>query len=144
MIIEDSKILRKLWEKAKIIIKPLDPIMEESFEVLQPVKFTKAMDSILNSISELPLDEKNHEIFIGKKKYISKLKKKFRMIRDFKSEAIKEHHFKQILQILDIKKNPDDLVIGDFFKVNLAANEKKINDIIAHATGELVLENMLA
>lgn len=82
------------------------------------------MDKILTQISDLPTEEKNHEIFLGKKKEVSDLKKKYKLIKDLKSEAIKEHHFRDILRICGIEKNPQDILLGDFFKVNILANEK--------------------
>lgn len=101
------------------------------------------MDNILTQISDLPQDQKNHDIFVGKKREVSNLKKQFKLIRDMKSEAIKEHHFRDLLKICGIEKNPSDILLGDFFKINVLAKEKQINEIVSHATGELVLENML-
>lgn len=74
---------------------------------------------------------------------MSNLKKQYKIIKDLKSEAIKEHHFRDILRICGIDKNPQDILLGDFFKCNILAHEKQINEIVSHATGELVLENML-
>lgn len=65
------------------------------------------------------------------------------MIRDLKSEAIKEHHLKEIHHIIKLDKDINDVILGDYFNINLLAYEKQINDIVSHATGELVLENMI-
>ena len=49
--------------------------MQTTFEDLQPVQFPKAMDKILSQISDLPAEEKNHDIFQGKKVEVANLKK---------------------------------------------------------------------
>lgn len=112
--------------------------------MMNPVKVSKSLDGILEAIGELEPRFKNHDIFVGKKLEIREIRKKNRLIRDLKSEAIKEHHLKDILIILRLDKNVNDLTIGDFLKLDVLKHEKKINDILSHAQGELVLENMLA
>ena len=69
------------------------------------------MDNILNEINNLDDEYKHNEIFMGKKKEVSWIKKKFRLIWDFKSEAIKEHHLKEILKIIGIEKDPSDIIL---------------------------------
>lgn len=46
------------------------------------------------------------------------------MIRDLKSEAIKEHHLKEIHHIIKLDKDINDVVLGDYFNINLLAYEK--------------------
>ena len=50
---------------------------------------------------------------------------------------------KEILNIIGLEKDPSDILLIDLIRIDLIKYEKKLNDIIAHATGELVLENMI-
>ena len=108
-----------------------------------PVDITKTFDKVQDNLSELPEHLKNHEIIIGKKKDLSKLKKKNRLIRDCKSDAIKKQHLEDILQKIGLDVKVDDLTMGHLLNFDLLKHEKSINDIVSHAQGELVLENML-
>ncbi len=142
-IVEDSKVLRNIWSKVDELWQPFEQEKLTSFNLLNPTKFAKSLDKINNNIGNLPPELKSHDIIQGKRKELSKIKKEFRLIRDLKSEAIKEHHFKEILKIINLKKEPEDIILGDFFKIGVMKFEKPINEIVSHATGELVLENLI-
>ena len=142
-IIGETNTLRKIWSKLNELWSPVNELMETPFEVVNNITITKTFDKILDSISDLKPEFKNHDIFVGKKNEIRKIKKQNRLIKDLKSEAIKEHHFKEILMIIKIDKPISEIIIGDLFKVNIFSYEKRIMEIVSHAQGELVLENML-
>lgn len=143
VIIEDSSALRELWNVVEAIWAPIDTMLEIPYEIANTVKITKQLDEVADKLGDVPEKFKSHEVILGKKKEIQNIKKKNRLIRDIKSDAIKPHHLVDILKILGINKDPTDLLLGDLYSINIAVHEKRINDIVAHAQGELVLENML-
>ena len=143
VIIEDSSTLRELWNIVDSIWVSIDGIMEIPFEIANTVKITKQLDEVVDKLGDVPEKFKMHDIIIGKKREVQSIKKKNRLIKDIKSDAIKHHHLTDILKILNIAKEPNDLLIGDLYNINILVHEKRINDIVAHAQGELVLENML-
>lgn len=58
-------------------------------------------------------------------------KKKFKIIKEFKNDSIKENHMKEILQAIGIKKETKELLLKDFLESEMLQHEKKINDIIS-------------
>ena len=142
-IIKETNNLREIWDNLDKLFIPIEEFMEIPFESMNNTVFTKTLDGILESISMLKPELKDHSIYIGKKKEINKLKKKNKLIRDLKSEAIKKHHLKEILNIIRIQKSPDNLVVGDLFKIDILKNQDKIIEIVSNAQKELVLETML-
>ena len=86
---------------------------------------------------------RTYEAFDTVKNRIGVLKKTNNLISDIRTEAIKERHWRQILKRLNIHKQVNDLILDDFWKINLLSYEKSLNEIIAQASGELVLENYI-
>ena len=49
----------------------------------------------------------------------------------------------KILEEINLNVPIEDLTLGHFMNFDLMKYEKKINDIVSNAQGEMVLENML-
>lgn len=60
-------------------------------------------------------------------------KKINKIIKELKTEAIKEHHWNQILKKIKLIKKYKNLNVGDLYKHNLKKYEKILNDIISNA-----------
>ena len=56
------------------------------------------------------------------------MKKTNNIINDLRTEAIKERHWKSILNTLSIKKSINEMKLGDFWNANLSSKEKKLNE----------------
>jgi dynein heavy chain 1 len=65
------------------------------------------------------------------------------IIQDLRTDAIKDRHWRGILNKLSIRKGVNEMILGDFWNADLLNNEKFIREIITTASGELVLESFL-
>jgi dynein heavy chain 1 len=142
-IIEDLGTLKELWGIVGKVWEPLETVLDTAFNACNPTQQNKVFDQMGEALQDVPQKLRTHPIIVGKRKEIQMLKRKNRMIADIKTDAIKEHHLEEILKKLQIKKPTGDVLVRDLFNLNLEANEKAINEIVAMAQGELVLENML-
>lgn len=142
-IIDDLQTLKELWSLVQKIWEPLDVVLETPFNACNPVQQNKVFDLMSEQLQEVPQKLKSHQIIVGKRKEVQNLKKKNRLMGDIKNDAVKEQHLVEIFKKVNIKKSTADVLVKDIFNLNYEANEKVINEIVAMAQGELVLENML-
>ena len=108
-----------------------------------PVKFHQIYDKLFDDLNSLPNKFRTYEALIYKKNEIQNFKKTNKLLKDLKTDAIKEHHWKNILRKIRLIKKYKNLVVGDLYKHNILLYEKPISEIVALAQGELVLETML-
>jgi dynein heavy chain 1 len=143
VIIEDLQTLKEIWALVAKVWEPLEVMFDTPFNACNPMQHNKTFDGMSEQLQEVPQKLRAHPIIVGKRKEIQGLKKKNRMIGDIKNDAIKDQHLVEIFKKVNIKKAIPDVTVRDIFGLNLEANEKAINEIVAVAQGELVLENML-
>ena len=143
IITEDSAMLKELWSEVDKIWSQLDGLFDALFITSNSVAFTKSLDAISESLNDVSPKFRNHEIVVGKRKEISKLKKKNKIIREIKTEAIKENHLIEIFKRMKIEKSPNEIKIGELMNRDIEAMEKSIMEIVNSAQGELVLETMI-
>jgi dynein heavy chain 1 len=94
-------------------------------------------------MTTLPNDIRQYKAYEITEKKLKTLKKMNVIIGDLRTEAIKDRHWKQILKRLSIHKSINDLILNDLWKAPLLEMEKKLQEIINQATGELVLETYI-
>lgn len=56
---------------------------------------------------------------------------------------MKNRHWKNLLLKLKIKVNFNDLTLGNLWDADLMKNNKVVNEIMAEARGELILEDFI-
>lgn len=67
-----------------------------------------------------------------------------RVIGELKSEAMKQRHWKDLLQKLALKQvGFNELTVAHLVNADLLKCEKVVNDVLAQARGELILEEFL-
>ena len=140
---EDIKDLQEVWGALNTIFAKIDAYKDTPFNGVIPERIKRDLDEALNQMNLLPSKMRTYEAFDTVKNRIGVLKKTNNLISDIRTEAIKERHWRQILKRLNIHKQVNDLILDDFWKINLLSYEKSLNEIIAQATGELVLENYI-
>ena len=123
-----------------IIFSKIDAKKETTFLAINPEKIKKDLDEALNNMDLLSNDIRNYKAYVTTKDRLDYLKKINSIISDLRTEAIKDRHWKKILKILSIHKSVNDLVLNDFWNAKLLDMQKKLQEVINQATGELVLE----
>ena len=142
-IVEDSSNLKEMWIEINKCWNKVDKIMETPVKVSNPPKFRQTYDDILEELNSLPNKYRTYEALVTKKNKINSFKKTNKLLRELKTDAIKEKHWNKILKDIKLMKKFKNLTIGDLYKHNITKYEKKLNEIIMEAQGELVLDNML-
>ena len=142
-ITEESSSLKELWIHIQRCWQQIDKIFETPIKVSNPIKIGQTFDEILELLNGMPKKFLSFEALVVKKKEIAGYKKTNKLLKDLKTDAIKDQHWEQILQKVKLVKKYKNLTFGDLHKHNIVTYEKMIMDIVVLAQGELVLESML-
>ena len=140
---EEIKDLEDVWGELNKIYSKIDEQKETPFAGVNADKIKKDLDEALNKINELPEKYHSYEAFDITKNKLQHLKKMNNLIGDLGTDAIKDRHWKVILNSLNIKKAVKDLILNDFWKADLLKKEKELQETINQAAGELVLESYI-
>lgn len=97
----------------------------------------KSMDGFDNRSRQLP-------VFTEYQALMTKYIKMNKVIGELKSEAMKPRHWKDLLVKLGLKQvGFNELTVAHLVNADLNKNEKVVNEILAQARGELILEEFL-
>lgn len=142
-IVEDSTNLKELWHHIHKAWSQVDKIMETQLKVSNPTKYHQTYDEIFEELNNLPNKFRTYEALVMKKNEISTLKKTNRLLKELKTDAIKEHHWDDMLKRIKLNKKYKNVTIGDLYKQNILAFEKPLMEIVSSAQGELVIDLMI-
>ena len=140
---EEIKDLEDVWGELNKIYSKIDEQKDTPFAGVNADKIKKDLDEALIKINELPEKYHSYEAFDITKNKLQHLKKMNNLIGDLGTDAIKDRHWKVILNSLNIKKAVKDLILNDFWKSDLLKKEKEVQETINQAAGELVLESYI-
>ena len=141
---EDSKMHKELWSELNKHWAPVDKIMNGFLAVATPEKYNPVFEQVLDNLKGLPSKFVSYQALRHKKEELRTLKKKNKIFKEIRTEAVKQHHWQRILKVFNVRKNYKNLLVGDIIThPNLIKEEKKIMEIISEAQGEFVLESML-
>ena len=82
-----------MWNQIDISWKKIDKIMQTPMKVANPTKFQSTYDEIYDELNNLPNKFRTFEALVSKKQQIMEYKKINKIIKELKTEAIKEHHW---------------------------------------------------
>lgn len=139
---EDIRDLKEVWSSLNIIWSKMEKYRDTPFVAIIPDRIKNELQECLTEMSVLPNKLRQYEAYEIIKGKLNILKKINNIISDLRTDAIKDRHWKNILSILSIRKNVNEMILGDFWNAELQKNEKKLSEIIRNAEGEMILENL--
>ena len=136
--------LEDVWNELNKIYCKIDEKKDTPFVAVNADKIKRALEEALSKIDELPEKYHSYDAFEITKSKLQYYKKVNGIISDLRTDAIKERHWKVILNVLKINKADKDLILNDLWKSDLLKKEKVLQETINQAAGELVLESYIA
>ena len=136
--------LEDVWNELNKIYCKIDEKKDTPFVAVNADKIKRALEEALSKIDELPEKYHSYDAFEITKNKLQYYKKVNGIISDLRTDAIKERHWKVILNVLKINKADKDLILNDLWKSDLLKKEKVLQETINQAAGELVLESYIA
>jgi dynein heavy chain 1 len=141
-MIEEIKGLREVWSELEKVWNLVEVVREVPWNAVMPKKIREVLDNALNELTSLPNRLRQYEAYESMKSQLTKLKKANILIVELKSEALKDRHWKIILQTIKIRGR-GEMTLGSLWDVDLLHHEKFLHEVMGQAQGELALEEFL-
>lgn len=135
--------LKEVWEACQDPWEKIQVVKETAWSTAVPRKVKRALDDVLAAMRSLPNRIRQYDAYRqlhdSVKSYISG----HSLLQDLKTEALKERHWKTILQRLNIQLPLSDLTVGALWDGGALQRKKDIIEILTVAQGEMALEVFL-
>lgn len=141
-MIEEIKGLKEVWTELERVWSLVEVVREVPWNAVVPKKIREVLDNSINELQNLPNRLRQYEAYESMKSQLTKLKKANILIVELKSEALKDRHWKTILQTIKIRAR-GEMTLGNLWDVDLLRHEKFLHEVMGQAQGELALEEFL-
>ena len=136
--------LKELWEAVMKPHESLDRIKDTNWSSAVMRKIRRDLDDLLTEMRSLPNRIRQYDAYAhlheAVKGYISGQS----CLSDLKTEALKDRHWKMILQRLGIRVSLSELSVGLLWDHGVLNRKKELSEILAVAQGEMALEVFLS
>jgi dynein heavy chain 1 len=135
--------LKEVWEAMMDPFNSLEQIKDVSWSTAVMRKIRRGLDDLLASMRSLPNRIRQYEAYTQLHDTVKGYISGHGLLTELKSEALKERHWKTILQRLAIRVPYTDLTVGTLWDHGVLTRKKEIGEILTVAQGEMALEVFL-
>lgn len=141
---EDIKGLKDVWTELHRVWGYVEAIRDTPWSGIVAKKVREALEKAMEELNHLPNRLRNYEAYDTLKGNLNTLKKTNILIIELKSEALKDRHWKLIMQRLKMKRGSfNDLTLGNVWDAEILKHEKYLREVLGTAQGEMGLEEFL-
>ncbi|KAF8817901.1 dynein heavy chain family protein, partial [Cardiosporidium cionae] len=140
---EEILSLKGVWTELKRLHDSVLTISETQWSIVLPKKIRLQLEDMLQTIKKIPARFRQYEAFEDFNKTVEEYLSLNLLVTEMKTEALKERHWKQILQKLRLKVSLSEMTIGNIWAADLKTHEQAIKEILSQAQGELAVEEFL-
>jgi dynein heavy chain 1, cytosolic len=135
--------LKEVWESVKAPYGDLESIKDTPWTTAAMRKVKRSLDDLLAGMRSLPNRIRQYDAYVQLHETVKGYIAGHSLLSDLKTEALKERHWKSILQRLGIQIPLTDLTIGVLWDSGVLSRKKDMVEILTVAQGELALEVFL-
>lgn len=145
VLTEEVHDFNSVWSALSTVWSSLDDLRETPWSSIVPRKLRQTLDGYLQKTKEMPTRIRQYSAFEHAQTVLKNLLRTQNLITELKSETIRERHWKRLFDNLLPRRRVflSSITLGDVWDLNLSANTKTVEDVIAVAQGEFNLENFL-
>jgi dynein heavy chain 1, cytosolic len=135
--------LREAWSAIAPIAEKLQILGSGPMKEANPPRIRKSLEDLINEIKQVPVKLRSYSAV---ETVLEKLQKYLGfqpLLRDLSTEALKDRHWKQLLEKIGLSVSWKALTIGNIWESNAMVHRKIIGEILSTAQGELALEQFL-
>ncbi|CEM16453.1 unnamed protein product [Vitrella brassicaformis CCMP3155] len=140
---EEVENLKGVWTELSGVYSLLETLKETPWSAVVPKKVRQGLNDVLEKLKALPPKLRQYEAFEHMQLMLKSFLKLNVLLVEMKTEALKERHWKILLQKLRLTVHYPDLTLGHLWDADLPKNEASIKEILAQAQGEMALEEFL-
>ncbi|CAI5743819.1 unnamed protein product [Peronospora destructor] len=141
--IEELSGLDEVWKSISKVWARVDELQDTLWSAVHPRKVRKQLDAIVDEMRRFPSRVQQYEAFEHYASVIQSRKSMNSLLSELKSDAVRDRHWKQILQLLNISSPFTELTLRSFWESKLSANDNELKTIIRTAQGEMALDEFL-
>lgn len=135
--------LKEVWEAVSQPFDSLQAIKDMPWATAVMRKVRSALDGLLAEMRSLPNRIRQYDAYTQLHDTVKGYIAGHSLLSELKTEALKERHWKTILQRLGIRIPYSDLSVGTLWDNNLLSRKKDMHEILTVAQGEMALEVFL-
>jgi dynein heavy chain 1, cytosolic len=135
--------LKEVWEAIMGPFETLEQIKDTPWATAVMRKVRRGLDDLLASMRSLPNRIRQYDAYAQLHEAVKGYVAGHTILSDLKTDALKERHWKTVLQRLGIRIPFTDLTIGVLWDNGLLARKKEMAEILTVAQGEMALEVFL-
>jgi dynein heavy chain 1 len=136
--------LKEVWEAVMAPFAELEAIKDTPWATAVMRKVKRSLDDLLAGMRSLPNRIRQYDAYVQLHEMVKSYIAGHGLLSDLKTEALKERHWKSILQRLGIHIPFTDLSIGVLWDNGVLTKKKDMVEILTIAQGEMALEVFLA
>ena len=135
--------LKEAWNAIAPISEKLISLAATFMKDVNPTTIRKVLEELINEIKNVPSKVRSYAAVETVLEKIQKYLGFQPILRDLCTDALKERHWKILLEKLGVKQIFKTLTIGMIWESNAIIHRKNIQEVLATAQGELALEQFL-
>lgn len=136
--------LKEVWESVMSPYETLEQIKSTLWTSAVMRKVRRSLDDLLAAMRSLPNRIRQYDAYTHLHDIVKSYIGGHGLLTDLKTEALKERHWKTILQRLGIHLPFNDLTIGLLWEKGILTRKKEVGEILTVAQGEMALEVFLS
>lgn len=141
--IEELGGLQEVWKHISSAYAHVEELQDTPWTAVQPRKIRKQLDEIVDEMRRFPARVQQYEAFEHFSAAIQSKRGMNSLLAELRSDAMRDRHWKQILQLLRINLPFTELTLRNFWESKLAAVDNDLKSIIRTAQGEMALDEFL-
>ena len=141
--LEELMALKEVWEAVTKPFDVLQTIKDTPWSTAVMRKIRRALDDLLAEMRSLANRIRQYDAYNHLHDQVKGYITGHGLLTELKSEALKERHWKTILQRLGIKSALSELTVGSLWEHGALTRKAEMNEILTVAQGEMALEVFL-
>lgn len=140
--LEELADIKSFWISMQGLWDSLDDLKKAEWTSLKPRQLRKQLDDLLQNTRSMPVRVRQHQAYQKFLKIIMDISSSQKVVLLLREEFFKERHLKLLFTKLG-ESFTSRLTIGDIWGLNLQLHEHVVNQIVAQAESERVIEDSL-
>lgn len=141
--IDELNDLKEVWQAVLKPYEELQKVKDTPWSTAVMRKIKRSLDDLLVEMRTLPNRIRQYDAYVHLHDEIKGYISGHGLLNDLKTEALKERHWKTILQRLGVHLPFNDITVGTLLDNGILNRKKEMHEILTVAQGEMALEVFL-
>jgi len=135
--------LKEVWQAVMKPFEELQKIKDTPWSTAVMRKVKRGLDDLLAEMRSLPNRVRQYDAYVHFHDTVKSYIAGHSLLNDLKTDALKERHWKTILQRLGVHLQFSDITVGTLWDYGVLTRKKEMLEVLTVAQGEMALEVFL-